>query len=799
MRGFAVSSLVSQTNGKPLRLYTLYRLPPATLRACNLHDYDCSIPRITVLLDMRKIVHKASQIIGEKFPSYQPSLVCYTNFIRFLKIPVSKRRLGTFGNISDAMDAQQLNQTITLEPRRNNHGKPVIVGLYGIPGSGKTHLVKQLKHDLEEHNFKFYEGSEMIGNIVSVGLDASGGLEKFKKMSKEDQQEWRQRAIDKIGMECKESSKVGVVAGHYMFWTVGKQAGEPICTDRDLATYTHILYLDTPPDTIMGYRSRDKERFRESATVNHLAEWQQKEKDQLRQLCREHSVLFSLVSTQPTPLGKASSTSKISTLLRDFQFHNEKYNLRHAETKLDEALGALLSRPETLLVLDADKTVAADDTGKLFWKIVSDTRGSKADVSTLETLETLFAGPLQYSYTAFRQATLLYEETVNDWEFEGLCEIVASKVTLYPDIVALLQKVTEETHIGVLILTSGLRRVWEKVLTSAKLSKTVTVIGGGRIADSIVMTRAVKGALVSYLRKKHQMHVWAFGDSPLDLDMLEAADQAIVVVGDEGTRSRSMETELTRAVIHNGLQARQVLFPDTSIPRLDGTRLPVVKITDEEFLSSVLRRRSPRILLASDRTSAKLLMTPTRNAEIRGAALRTAHRRIGWYLATEFVTDVIGLEKYTLPHVLGRATIGYRLAHEEQTLIVALMRGGEPMAMGVSEAFPDAMVAHAKEPDEIKRQNLQKARTLILVDSVINTGKSVVEFVEYIRKDHADLPIVVVANVVQDQSIIRGNLAEKLEDDMRLNLVALRLSTTSFVGSGTTDTGNRLFNTTHLD
>lgn len=478
-------------------------------------------------------------------------------------------------------------------------------------------------------------------------------------------------------------------------------------------------------------------------------------------------------------------------LIRDFQRHSENYNSKLAKVKLDEAIGSLLNRPETILVLDADKTIAAEDTGKLFWKIISDARSSEAEAAILAGL---FGGHLGYSYTAFRQATLLYEETANDWQFEGLCKDVAEKVTLHPEFLALLRKTAEQKHVSALLLTSGLRRVWEIVLERNNLSKTVTVIGGGRIADGIVVTKAIKGDLVLNLRNNLGMYVWAFGDSPIDLRMLAGADEAIIVVGEERTRSKSMEQELNIAI-----SSGQVLLPNTVSPRLDTSKLPVVNITTDDFLKSVLRRRSPRILLASDRTSAKLLMTPTRNAAIGGPALRKAHRRIGWYLATEFVSNAIGLEEYTLPHVLGRATIGYRLAHEPETLIIALMRGGEPMAMGVSEAFPQAMVVHAKHPEEIKRENLQKAHTLILVDSVVNTGKSVVEFVEYIRREYSMILILVLANVVQDQSVIHGAFARVLVEDSRVNLVALRLSTTSFVGSGSTDTGNRLFNTTHLD
>ena len=160
---------------------------------------------------------------------------------------------------------------------------------------------------------------------------------------------------------------------------------------------------------------------------------------------------------------------------------------------------------------------------------------------------------------------------------------------------------------------------------------------------------------------------------------------------------------------------------------------------------------------------------------------------------------MIGLELSPIRHVLGHETRGYQLHHERQTTIVALMRGGEPMAYGVNDAFPSAMFVHANAAEGIKLHHLQGQRTVILVDSVINTGKTIVEFVEHVRKLHATIRIVVVAGVIQDQCISsEGGLKEKLAQHPKLHLIALRLSKTKFTGSGTTDTGNRLFNTTHL-
>ncbi|OCL13444.1 hypothetical protein AOQ84DRAFT_372188 [Glonium stellatum] len=681
----------------------------------------------------------------------------------------------------------ELNQSTAPETRSASNDKAVVVGLYGVPGSGKTFLLNQLEQELGQEHFTFYEGSKMIADVVPGGLDA------FQKLEEQEKEHWRQFAIKTISKRCADDGKVAVVAGHFMFWREEEEAGRPVYTKSDLDTFTHILYLDFPTEVIAERRLNDTERSRPSISATHLRRWQQAEKTQLRHLCRHNNILFSLISLHPTLL------NKVSTLLRDFRNQTEKYNLSQAQNRLDQVLLASQGQLETVLVMDADRTLAAQDTGALFWKSVSSSRLSKDEEYTLKTL---FSGPLGYSYTAFRQAVLLYEETADDQEFDALCQDVASAVTMHPEFVSLLQLVTEQQHIGAVIVSCGLRRVWEKVLEREGVSKTVKVIGGGRVADGFVVTAAVKAALVARLRDEYQLYVWAFGDSLLDLDMLSKADQAIVVVGEEQTRSKTMDAALMDAIDNGGLRARQAVLPSNASPRLDATRLPLVKLTEQEFVDSILCRRSRHIGLqvhhATDRGAAKLLMTPTRDATIAGPALREAHRRVGWYLATEFLTDMIGVEEYPIPHVQGHYTVGYRLSHEQQTSIVALMRGGEAMALGVNDAFPLAMFIHASRPDNINLSHLQGQLAIVLVDSVVNSGKTVLQFVQHIRKLDATIRIVVVAGVVQAQSISVGGLAQALSTRTNLSLVALRVSDNKFTGRGATDTGNRLFNTTHL-
>ena len=691
-------------------------------------------------------------------------------------------------NMPGSTSDLQPNQFTTPEMRSASDHKAVVVGLYGVPGSGKTFLLNQLKQELGQTHFAFYEGSEMIASVVPGGLDA------FQSMEEQEKAHWRRRAIDVIGENCADSGQIAVVAGHFMFWSEEQEAGWPVYTQNDLEVFTHILYLDIPAEVVAQRHLDDTERSRPSTSASHLRKWQQEEKTQLRYLCRRHGILFSLISLYPTLL------NKVSILLHDFRHHTENYNLSQAESRLDEAVVASQGQLETVLVIDADRTLAAEDTGALFWKKVSNLRPLEYEAFTLNTI---FGSPLGYSYTAFRQAVLLYEETADDQEFDALCQDVALAVTMHPELVSLLQLVAEQKHVGAVVVTCGLRRVWDKVLEREGLSEKVKVIGGGRIADGFVVSTAVKGALVARLREVHHMYVWAFGDSPLDLDMLRKADRAVIVVGEEQTRSKTMDAALTNAIDDGGLRTHQAVLPSNASPRLDVTKLPTIKLTEPEFVESLLRDRYTdgglQVLCATDKNAAKLLATSMRDAAVAGPDLREAHRRVGWYLANEFLTDVVGLEQCPIRHVLDHETKGYQLFHEQQTTIVALMRGGEPMASGVNDVFPLAMFVHARDADDIKLHHLQGQLTVILVDSVVNTGKTIVEFVQHVRKLHATIRIVVVAGVVQAQCVSGSStLNRTLALHAKLHLIALRLSDTKFTGSGTTDTGNRLFNTTHL-
>ncbi|KAK3948095.1 uracil phosphoribosyltransferase-domain-containing protein [Pseudoneurospora amorphoporcata] len=636
------------------------------------------------------------------------------------------------------------------------------------------------------------------------------GLDDFNALSEQEKTRYRELAITHIRDECQKTGLAAIVAGHYMFWPRDSEQGTVVWTKADQDTFTHIVYLQVAAETLCRRRQRDQTRKREPVTPAHLHKWQEEEMRQLDAIAKDSGICF--VPLESALINPASPIREISEMLHEYRTESEHYNHVRVLATVDEVLANVRAcrdtKITTALVFDADKTLTAEDTGREFWKReASRKRDIGQQVST--PAEDIFREH-GYTYEAFRQVAMSYSKVKG---FEELCNDVAKNTTLYPEFLSLLRRVKTHGHVMALVVTCGLRQIWENVIEEQGLGQYVKVIGGGGIDERLIITDKSKEAVVNRLRgPPHNLRVVAFGDSPLDLPMLQAADEGIVVVGDECTRSASMEDALSTAIEQLGINGpphghnlRQTIIPHTVTPRLDTALLPVVDLLDptSAFNQFLFGGLPSSLLHATDRPSAKLMATPTRDANISGPALREAHRRIGWYLATEFITSLVGLEEYSIPHVQGHNTTGHRLLHEQDTTIVALMRGGEPMAFGVNDAFPLAMFLHAKTPEDVKPHHLSKQHTIILVDSVVNNGKTVLEFRERIRamgEEGKDIRVVVVAGVVQVEATgAEHELGRVLRSDGKFRLVALRVSDNKFTGRGGTDTGNRLFGTTRLD
>ena len=701
------------------------------------------------------------------------------------------------------MDSDSSSESTPVEK------KPIVVGLYGIPGTGKTTLLNQLKQQMDANDFAFYDGSDFLSTVMATrGLETVSQLPEeertrrrkaFFQLSDEEKTRRREEAITNIAKGCTASGRVGVVAGHALLWPENgsSEAGGWTITNADLNTYTHIIYLDVPAKIVADQRRNDTKRARQPVSEAHMDKWQSEEKRGLRQDCYKHGILLSILRSQ-TCGPDSNVLDHIQELLLNFKDHDEQTNLVRAKAHLDEIVDG--SSFETMLVFDADRTLTAEAVGSLFFDEVSSLLQKSGD--DINSLKSLFDSAMQYSYTASRQAMALYEDIVYEIgdaaAIAQLCKNVADKVTIRPEIQALLKVVVGSQHGGAMAVTCGSGYIWELIVKRAGLIDKVKVVAGGRLYGDYVITAAVKGALVSHLQEQHDIYVLAFADSSLDLEMLRNANEAIIVVGVEQGRSTTMGEALRKAIDNGDLKAHQLLLPFSVSSRLDITKLPEIDLTD--IATHVEFSRFLFLAHATEKGAAKILITPTRDASVQGPALQNAHRRIGEYLAIEFLADIIGLEEYNIQHVQrGKAITGYRLPHEDKALVVALMHNGLPMAEGVNRVFPRATMLQARVADDVTSRALAGRSVVMLVDAVINKGATVKKYIEHIRKLDMNVRIVVVAGVVQAQSVGKGGPVQKLARKYgKISIVALRLSENEVIGSGTTDSGNRLFNSTQL-
>lgn len=204
-----------------------------------------------------------------------------------------------------------------------------------------------------------------------------------------------------------------------------------------------------------------------------------------------------------------------------------------------------------------------------------------------------------------------------------------------------------------------------------------------------------------------------------------------------------MYAELTNELKDNtSFEPMQLLLPSNR--RIEPYDIKGRRFTDSQWRNYL--RKEPlktglTVYLASVQAS-QILTTLTRTDEVTGGSLRNAHHRIGYHLAIEYVSRCLGVGEFAISNTRQQTDHGHCLWHECRTVIVPLMRGGEPMTFGVSEAFPRAVFAHANTPGELNENMLKTHDAVILVDAVVNTGKSIREFVEHIASVNPNIEIV---------------------------------------------------------
>lgn len=183
---------------------------------------------------------------------------------------------------------------------------------------------------------------------------------------------------------------------------------------------------------------------------------------------------------------------------------------------------------------------------------------------------------------------------------------------------------------------------------------------------------------------------------------------------------------------------------------------------------SLIYDKSPYILADKDNNIADDIAICKSNSGVNGAPLADAHIRLGKMLG-EAMREII-------PHI--------------DSAVIVLERGGRFFGDGVYTGFGGTFYSYNPKSDDFPE--IQQG-VAVIVDSVINTGKSILDMIDKLKQRTPEIEIVIVSNVIQEDAI---NLLQCYK------VFAIRTSANSFVGSRQStqengkgpDTADRLFN-----
>lgn len=183
---------------------------------------------------------------------------------------------------------------------------------------------------------------------------------------------------------------------------------------------------------------------------------------------------------------------------------------------------------------------------------------------------------------------------------------------------------------------------------------------------------------------------------------------------------------------------------------------------------SLLYDKSPFILSEVDDTLFDDIAICKSGSGINGSKLADAHNRLGKKLGEVMNTFI----------------------PSTGTAVIVLERGGRFFGDGIYTGFGGTFYAYNPKKDKLPKIQNSAA---VIVDSVINTGNSVLATIEKIKEDNPDIDIVIAVNVIQEKAF-------KVLNEYKV--FAIRTSQNSFVGNRQAvqkdgkgpDTADRLYN-----
>lgn len=142
--------------------------------------------------------------------------------------------------------------------------------------------------------------------------------------------------------------------------------------------------------------------------------------DGLERECYEKGIVYTVVN--------AEDHERAETLVRFFST-TEAANLRKAEVAVDKHI--VRGGHKSAIVLDADKTLAPEDTTDMFWLYAT----KKAN--PVEAINSDWSGD---TLAGYQQATLEYEKISEGTQLSLMCQAFEHQIAMYDEMVAFLHQ-----------------------------------------------------------------------------------------------------------------------------------------------------------------------------------------------------------------------------------------------------------------------------------------------------------------------------------------------------------------------
>ncbi|PWY77752.1 hypothetical protein BO83DRAFT_397208 [Aspergillus eucalypticola CBS 122712] len=607
------------------------------------------------------------------------------------------------------------------QPRQN------LIGIFGLPGSGKTHILNQLRRKLEGGPFSFYE---------------------YEEVRKTSPIHWPayDRAFELIRHKCDDAGVTGIATANYML--PDEFNDHPYTTLLDDGTpnrpFTHIMYVNTPVEVAHQRCMEDAEKNLAWCSLDYFRKWADEEIIGLKDTCFDRKIMFTMVDSHDLP--------KIIALIHTFQLdRNEEHNQGIVDQCVDEVVAPWQGQVEKVLVMDCDGVFAPKSEEQTFWEMFysgeSNDKGPRALPMRLP-----WCGFID-DYMECRQLSLAYEQAA------------ASVVALYPEIRSFLHRVSKCPRLRIILVTSRLRLLWERVLAQEGLSQSVKIIGSGPLSNGYIVPPKAKEKPIKRLRTVHNLQVWAFGGHGSDEQMLHRAHYSIILRRPDNPGYNELWLSDVALRLKNSKDC------------IDSTTFHLKELGEPAFLDQLMQHQFT-LAHATHKGVAKLLHTrmlksiyfPDQRLE------ENVYSEAGWYLANEYISEIGGIEEAAIAVSEEPKATGYQLVRESGMLIIPLTGSSHQMGAGIRDVFQKACTLQTDNPEDIDDDHLREIDTVVLVEAVADSADVITRYVNHIHRVKPCLPILVVTGILQAELVAPGGPLSSLIRGGPITVVALSLA-----------------------